>query len=450
MFFDSLMFMRIIESKNQINLMKPQLHKKKNFQIRKLAWGLCLTFITGGQVAQAQETLTFKALLDYANSHYPVLKSARLEKRAAIEEVEASSRLYWPNVSAVVEVASNQTSATAPTRTLQLEQTIWDFGSIKARVSESQSVADIQTLKAELLQEEAHLQLANAWQNLVASSERIDVAQQTIERLRIFQEQMQRRVKVEVSPSIDLELANSRIFQTQVEKKAAQNNLQQAIARIEKYTGRGDVAAQHAKNAIQLAIVVPKNFEQMLAGTDWRAVIEKHPAIGKAKAETAQSQARLDQKKAEAWPQLYARISQPLNNVPHGYSLGPTTFVGFRFATSAGFANQLQAQALASRVASTEELIEAAATDLRQTFMVDQYEYVNAKARTHDLEQSVRGADQVLVSYQRQFQAGKKTWQDLLNAVRELAQNQYALADARASMQGAVHRLQIRTAQDVQ
>lgn len=427
-----------------------QLRQKKNDRMLKLVLLAGLALMTGVQVAKAQEPVTFKALLDQANSHYPALKSARLEKRAAIEEVEASRRLYWPNVSAVVEGASNQTSVTAPSRTLQIEQTLWDAGSIKARIAESQSVADILTLKAVLLQEEVHLQLASAWQNLVASSERMDVAQRTIERLKIYQQQMQRRVNVEASPSIDLEFVNSRILQTEVENKAAQNNLQQALTRIEQYTGRGDLAEQHAKHAIQLAIVVPKNFEQMLAAADWRAVIERHPAIGKAKAEAAQSQARLDQKKADAWPQLYARISQPLNNVAPGYSQGPTTFVGLRYATSAGFANQLQAQALASRVASTEELIKAAATDLRQTIMVDQEEYVNAKARIHALEQSVRGADQVLVSYQRQFQAGKKTWQDLLNAVRELAQNQYALADARASMQGAVHRLQIRTAQDVQ
>jgi len=32
--------------------------------------------------------------------------------------------------------------------------------------------------------------------------------------------------------------------------------------------------------------------------------------------------------------------------------------------------------------------------------------------------------------------------------VRELAQNQYALADAQASMVGSMHRLQIRMGQD--
>jgi adhesin transport system outer membrane protein len=418
--------------------------------MQKLAWLGMLTLMTGCQIAQAQEALTFKSLLEQANAYYPALRSIRLEKRAAMEELEASRRLYWPNISAVAESTSNQNSGPAPSSSLQLEQTLWDAGGIKARVAESQSVADIQTLKAALLQEEVHLQLANAWQNLVASSERMDVAQRTMAHLKIYQQQMQRRVEAGASPRIDLELANSRILQTQVENKSAQSNLQQAISRIEQYTGRNDVAAQHTKNALQLTLFVPKNFEQMLTGADWRAVIENHPAIGKAKAETAQSQARLEQKKAEAWPQLYARISQPLNNVAPGYTQGSTAFVGLRYTTSAGFANHLQAQALASRVASTEEMVQAAATDLRQTIVVDQNEYFNASSRIHALEQSVRGSDQVLASYQRQFQGGKKTWQDLLNAVRELAQNQYALADARASMQGAYYRIQIRTGQDVQ
>jgi adhesin transport system outer membrane protein len=423
---------------------------KQCVQMRKRVWVASLLLITGCQAAQAQEPVTFKALLAQANAHYPALKSARLEKRAAIEEVEASRRLYWPNVNAVVESTSNQPMTTASRSVLQVEQTLWDAGSIKARVAESQSAADIQTLKALLLQESVHLQMASAWQNLVASSGRMDVAQRTIERLKIYQQQMQRRVAVEASPSIDLELANSRILQTQVENKVAQNNLQQAITRIEQYTGRSDLAAHHAQNTLQLAFVVPPFFDQALINADWRNILDKHPSIGRAKAEMAQSQARLDQKKAEAWPQLYARLSQPLGPVAPGFSQGPSAFVGLRYTTSAGFANQLQAKAMATRVASSEETVQATLTDLRQTIVVDQAEYANAAARIHALEQAVRGTDQVLASYQRQFQAGKKTWQDLLNAVRELAQNQYALEDARASLQGAVHRLQIRTGQDVQ
>lgn len=50
----------------------------------------------------------------------------------------------------------------------------------------------------------------------------------------------------------------------------------------------------------------------------------------------------------------------------------------------------------------------------------------------------------MLASYERQFQAGRKTWQDLLNAAREVAQNEFNLSDAQSAMQGAMYRLQVR------
>ena len=63
------------------------------------------------------------------------------------------------------------------------------------------------------------------------------------------------------------------------------------------------------------------------------------------------------------------------------------------------------------------------------------------------MDKSVSGSALVLESYQRQFQAGRKTWQDLLKAVLELAQNEYAAAEAQAVMQGAMNRLEIRMGQ---
>ena len=85
---------------------------------------------------------------------------------------------------------------------------------------------------------------------------------------------------------------------------------------------------------------------------------------------------------------------------------------------------------------------------MQQTFQNDQEEFVNARTRMAALEKSVVSSALVLESYQRQFQAGRKQWQDLLNQVRELAQNQYALADAQATMVGAMYRLQIRMGQE--
>lgn len=407
----------------------------------------------------AQTKLVFKDLLSEASINYPALRASRLEARAALEELRAARRLYWPTISVVTEAASSKATSSNPNQFASVEQTLWDSGRIKSQIAESQAVADIQTLKAALQQEAVYLELANAWQNMIASKERMNVAMQTMERLHDYQQQMSRRVKAETSPRIDLELANSRILQTKVEITEAQYNLKNALTRIEQYTGRKDLYALVTSQGSLISedSLMSEDSLSSFAATlgaviehHWQAVADQHPAIAKVHAEAVQSQTRLDQKKSEAWPQLYVRINQPLYQLAPGYKTGPTAFLGLRYSTSAGFINQLQADALATRVASAQELVHAASTDLLQTLKVEQDELVSARSRIDSLEKTVQGADLVMESYQRQFKAGKKTWQDLLNAVREMAQNQYVLADARASLQGVIYRIQIRTGQDIQ
>jgi len=411
-----------------------------------LGWALLASM----PFAHAQDPLKFKDLLDRANTFYPALQAARLEHQAALQDLEAARRLHWPTISVVVEGTTHKNAPSAPSKSLQVEQTLWDAGGIKARIKESETSSNIALMRTAILQEEVHLQLANAWQNLIASHERILVAQQTIRLLKNYESQMQRRVELEASPRIDLELASSRILQTQVEYSNANNSLQQAITRIEQYTGLTNLRGLIERQTVRFYSLSSPAFEAAIQKVDWQAIVDQHPSIAKARADAAQSQARLDQKRAENWPQIYLRVSQPLSNVPAGYHQGANAFVGIKYSSSAGFANHLQAQSLATRLMGSQELIRAASTDLTQTLKIDQDDYANALTRIQALQQTVEGGDKVLLSYQRQFEGGRKTWQDLLNAVRELAQNQYALADARAGQQGAMYRLQIRSGQQVQ
>jgi adhesin transport system outer membrane protein len=56
----------------------------------------------------------------------------------------------------------------------------------------------------------------------------------------------------------------------------------------------------------------------------------------------------------------------------------------------------------------------------------------------------VQSSKKVLESYQSQFVAGRKSWQDVLNAVRELSVSQYAEKEARIGVAGAMRRIQAR------
>ena len=59
------------------------------------------------------------------------------------------------------------------------------------------------------------------------------------------------------------------------------------------------------------------------------------------------------------------------------------------------------------------------------------------------LTESAELASDVLVTWRRQFLAGRKTWQDLMNAAREKAQADVQLAETRSARWTAVQRLRL-------
>lgn len=88
--------------------------------------------------------------------------------------------------------------------------------------------------------------------------------------------------------------------------------------------------------------------------------------------------------------------------------------------------------------------VDAAYLEEREAILGDIDQFASAENELLALQSAVTGSQHVLESYSRQFTAGRKTWIDLLNAVRELAQNQYACADSQAVLAAAFYRLQVR------
>lgn len=404
-------------------------------------WASC--FALGGHA----EPLTLPGLFDMASATYPSLLAARLEARASSEDVSATERIRWPAISTTIESYSGN-ARSYPSRAVQIDQTVWDFGRNTAKISESKALSDISLLKVYLQQQDVYLQMTAAWQNMIGAYERLKVAERTVLRLKSYQAQMQRRVDAEASPRIDLELADARLLQTEVERTTAKTSLQVALTRLEQYSGEHHLLTRITQAQYPATLAETKNFSQELTQVDWLQVASDHPVAAKARIEVIQARRRLDAKEAEALPQIFVRVYKPIGTIPSSDDTSTTSFLGMRYSPGAGFATYAEAKAIATRIDSAEQSVGAAVREMQQTLQNDREEFVNATTRIAALEKSVASSDLVLDSYQRQFQAGRKQWQDLLNQVRELAQNQYALADAQASMVGAMYRLQIRMGQD--
>ena len=395
----------------------------------------------------AVQFLTIEDLFDAAVASYPTLVAARLEARASTEDVSATERLRWPTISSTVESYSGNLRS-YPSRSVQVDQTIWDFGRNTAKISESQAIADIGLLKVYLQQQDIFLQMTGAWQSMIAAYERLKVAKLTLDRLKGYQAQMRRRVEVEASPRIDLELADARLLQTEVEFSTAETSLQVALTRLEQFSGEMNLLQRIQDARYPSSLIETELFNKQLTHADWRTVASEHPVAAKARIEVVQIQRRLEAKEAEALPQMFVRVYKPIGTIPSSNDTSTTAFLGLRYSPGAGFSTYAEAKAIATRIDGAQQSVEAAVREMQQTLQNDREEFVNSRLRIAALEKSVASSVLVLDSYQRQFQAGRKQWQDLLNQVRELAQNQYALADAQASMVGAMYRLQIRMGQD--
>jgi adhesin transport system outer membrane protein len=415
-----------------------------------LPYVVCFWLVTAALSSYAQANpLNLPYLLEQANLYHPSMQAARIDARASTEDLLAVQRQRWPTVSAVLEEGGSTpaSSTSVASRVLRLEQTLWDSGRTSALIAEAEVFTNIGQTRISLQRQTLALQAVTAWQNLLASRDRVALAQATILKLSAYRDQIQRRIANEVSPAIDLELVQSRMLQTQVELTQARTTLKAALTRLEQVSGVNNLALHLQNLPAMSGLEATSEMPGLFSGTDWALAASAHPSVAKARFEQKAAEQRILAKQAEQWPQVYARLDQPVAST--NSTNKTSSFLGLRYTPGAGFSTLAEAKALSSRAASLEQGTEAAVREVFEAMQTDRDEFLNNRERIEALTTAVEGSDKVLDSYGRQFTAGRKTWQDLMNAVREVAQNQYALADANAAMLGAMYRLQIRLGQDV-
>lgn len=408
-------------------------------------WLVCVCLSALALHARAQDAITedLPSLLKAAMQGNPTLKSAWYELQASGVDVEVAERARWPVVSAIMESRTGNQSST-PSRVVRLEQTLWDGGVAREKIREMEAQKQVAFYRYGQQQQQVFLAVVSAWQSMVAAAEKIEVADRALKRLGQFRAQMERRVSAEASPRIDLQQVVARYDQTAVERTANMTAYKNALSRLQQLTGlpRGEDGASPRLPLVNL--IRGTTWGQELEDQEFTELVNQHPAVMRAKAEEEVAKARYEGKAAERWPQIYLRMDQPVGNQASGVGTSSSEFVGIRYTPGAGFSTHLQASAYATRAKSAQENTETAVREVLEFFENDRDEILSAHHKASTLERAVLGSENVLASYLRQFQAGRKTWLDLLNAARELAQNEYALTDARSSLVAAYWKYRVR------
>lgn len=395
-------------------------------------------------VSPIARPLTLREIFESASRTHPAMAASRHELAASGEDLTVARRARWPSVSLVAETRANSgASTTTPQRYLSVEQSLYDFGRKEAAINEASAAMLSSEEQVAAQQLNVFIEVSNAWQSLKTAQYRIRVAEATLNRLNRYKAQMERRVAAQASPRIDLELSQARVLQTRVELTGAQTTLRMAITRLEQLSSLEGLTERVNAMGASADMSRLKAHLQEMREVDWYAVAAELPAVRKAQMEVRRASAQVEAKQAAVWPQVYARLSIPIIS-SQSHNNQPSVFVGLQYAPSAGFSDAAQSRARAARLQGAQQQVDAALRDGFQALQNDRDDYVNAVTRHEAIARATEGSEMVLASYERQFQAGRKTWQDLLNTSRELAQNQYAQAELEAYIEGTVLRLQVR------
>ncbi len=255
---------------------------------------------------------------------------------------------------------------------------------------------------------------------------------------------MKRRVESRVSPDIELVLISARTAQTNDDLQQAKAARGIALAKLERLIGedRNTLDLQGMMNLTD-AYAITKTKLTKIVLSDIENNLNRHPSIVKASQQAEALTQQAIAKKAARFPEVYARAQSTLSaDATTGNNQG--LFLGIRYQPGNGFSNNDVARSAEARVASQQQAVEVIKRDISNAIGIDFENMSNAITREETLQRAKDSSYEVFDSYERQFAAGRRTWQDVLNAVRENSDNRVALANTRATALAAAYRIRIR------
>jgi adhesin transport system outer membrane protein len=245
---------------------------------------------------------------------------------------------------------------------------------------------------------------------------------------------IRRRVAQEVSSQTDERLAQSRLFQAVNERSLAQQALTNALASLAQLVG------QDAHGVVE--VTAPGGYTLTDQLTTVAQAVTVSPVLHRLMAEEQAAQADVSAKQSLTKPQLAMRLERDL-----GQTYDQRVMLVLLAQPGAGLSAFSGIEAALARAEAVRQAKESARRDVQERVLLDWSEWTHAQQRLDNAHHFQAINTEVFESYKRQYVAGRKTWVDVLNAVREATQAQLVLEDARAQANAAAWRLAALTGQ---
>lgn len=406
-----------------------------------IACGMLSISLSG--IAFANADTYMNTLINQAIQSHPLVGSARAEQQATTESIRAAklNMLPAPTLSTGYDREDGMVSQ------LQIRQSLWTGGKLTANVN--QAIFDDKAATEYVYEQQNQVAKTTieAWQSYITAVSKQSVYYDNLQLLAEFESMMQRRVNQGVSARIELDLVTNRILQEQNAYQGAVEQQRIAIARLEQIAGRRITASELPAPNLSEIVNRAKSYSQAFEKMAFDQASFYNPTVVKEHYRVEAAKQGVKSIQSSRYPTLYAQYEYDYyyddKNNDNNNDNGSGFSVGLSYDPGAGLSNLALAKASESRVNSLVQSKEASRRLVLETIQTQYQQFASAQDQERSLIAAVAGAQIVVSSYRRQFIAGRKSWLEVLNAVREHSQYQIQLVESRAAIIAAYYKLQV-------
>lgn len=360
---------------------------------------------------------------------YPSVRAAEATIRASDADVRAAKWLRFPSVTAGGRLDYERPGDFAPEVTV--EQPIWAGGRITGSINRAEAVRAASAAQLDETIEDLALQTVDAYYAVVRATQQEAILRESLLEHQRLVESMTRRVEQEVSPRSDLELATSRTAQVQQQLSLVIAQRYTNLQRLAELTGQTEFNPGP----------IPEYSEALHHPPTEAAVAQAmacNPARRRLMAQAEIAEAERQIAEASILPRVGVQLSQD-DDFGTRFGLVVTA------QTDGGLSSFAAAEGARLRQDASNLQITVAERELREQIILDVVENTTSAGTIDSSASAALAADQVTESFMRQFITGRRTWLDVMNAVRESMSAELTLVDAQTTAMASAARLLLRT-----
>lgn len=384
-------------------------------------------------------------LIASAVASHPAIQAQQAQQGSARAGVDSARWQFYPTPSIAVEQAHASASDSAyqgdgTVSTLRLQQPLWTGGRLTAGLQKAEASLNVSRASLDEVRQQLALRVVQTYGDWLAAHLKLKAHDKSLAVHVRLSELVKRRIKEGVSSESDLILAVARLQALASDIAVAQAQQDMALARLAQLLGRPVEAA-----ALQAMLAAPQPLRAGLPSLLDQALAQ-NPAIQKAQAQAQVQEAVIAERRADLAPEIYVRAERQYGNYAVRNSPSESRlFIGLNSRFGAGLSSQSNVEGAQAQHQAALAEIELQGRSVSEQILADHALATSSQTRLLALQASLQAAQDVSESYDRQFLAGRKTWLDVMNAARELAQTETQLADIESTQVIVTWRLAIYT-----